>query len=216
MRRVGKHRAPLRKLVLFACALSVLYLGYYWGGRHALQRAPQLSLTALRSPELIRIPPQLHDQYDQPFTDQRLRGRWTLMFFGYSRSRESSPALLTLATQINNRLADKQDLQNKLQVVLITVDPEYDRAEILNRYLAFYSPDFLALTGSIDAARLLGDQLGLRFHRRTEAEDASVRIDHSTSIALIDPSGRILGLFTGLVDAVKIARDLKQLASQHP
>ena len=214
MRRVSKHGAPLRKLVLFACALSMLYLGYYWGGRYAPQRTSQLSLTALQSPEPIRIPPQLQDQHGQPYTDDRLQGRWTLMFLGYSRSQETSPALLTLATQIKNRLADEPDLQDNLQVVLVTVDPEHDQADVLERYLAFYSPDFLALTGSLDSVRLLGDQLGFRFHRRTEVENAIVHIDHTTSIALIDPHGRLLGLFTGLVDAVKIAKDLKQLASQ--
>ena len=68
---------------------------------------------------------------------------------------------------------------------------------------------------SIDQIARFARQCGVRFHRQTVAEAPGYRIDHGTSIALVDPQARLAGLFTGLVDAANIASDLKQLAEYH-
>jgi protein SCO1/2 len=210
MRQKRNSRSPRQKLALFIAAVLALYLGYFWGNQYAPKRTWQ-ALSPLQEP--LRIGPlQLLDQFGNAFTELRLQGHWNLLFFGYSRSEQATADLLTLAVQVVNRLAEWPELQENLQVIFVTLDPDHDKPGILLPFIDHYHPEFLALTGSRDQVRRLAHQSGVRFKRRDLSSGDEYRIDHSTSLALIDPEGRLLGLFTGVVDAVTIASDLKQIA----
>lgn len=211
MRQQRNSRSPTQKLALFTAAVLAVYVGYYWGSRYAPRELPQRALSQLQEPLPIHSL-QLLDQFGNTFTEQRLQGHWSLLFFGYRHSEQSTPALLTLATQVVNRLADRRELQQNLQVIFVTLDPDRDKPEVLQPFVGHYHPDFLALTGPMDQIRHLARQLGVQFQRQDEPSREDYRIDHSTNIALIDPKGRTLGLFTGVVDAVTIASDLKLIA----
>lgn len=211
MRQQRNSRTSTQKLALFIAALLALYGGYYWGNRHAPRELPRHALSQLQNPMPIQSM-QLLDQFGNAFTEKRLHGHWNLLFFGYRHSEQSTPALLTLATQVVNRLADRPQLQKNLQVIFITLDPDRDRPEVLLPFVGRYHPEFLALTGPMNEIRRVARQLGIRFERRAGSPDDDYLIDHGTSMALIDPAGRLLGLFTGVVDAVTIANDLQQIA----
>jgi len=135
--------------------------------------------------------------------------------FGYTRSRKDSPAMLTLSTQILNRMADRPEMQKNIRVLFVTLDPEHDTPEVLGTFLKFYGEDFLGLTGKISAIRAFAGQLGVLFQRQPANTERDYRIDHSTSMALVDPYGRLFGLFTGRVDAAGIAHDLKQIMDKY-
>jgi protein SCO1/2 len=211
MRQQRNSRSPTQKLALFTAAVLAVYVGYYWGSQHGPRELPRQALSQLQDPVPIQSL-QLLDQFGNAFTAQRLHGHWNLLFFGYRNSEQSTPALLTLAVQIVNRLAERRELQENLQVIFVTLDPDRDKPEVLQPFVGHYHPDFLALTGPMDEIRHLARQLGVQFQRQDEPSREDYRIDHSTNMALIDPKGRTLGLFTGVVDAVTIASDLKLIA----
>lgn len=214
MRKNTGSRSTAARLLLFTLGLVVFYGGYYWGNRHAPRISAYRALSPLEKPAPIgRI--DLLDQFGNRFTAQRLTGHWDLIIFGYTGSDQATRDLLALATHATNRLAEWPILQSATRVLLVTVDPENDRPEVLKRFIDHYSPAFLALTGSPDQIRLLAGRLGVSYRRQPAGGSGEYRIDHSTSIGVIDPAGNLAGLFTGLVDAVSIASDLKQLADSY-
>ncbi|HXK58071.1 MAG TPA: SCO family protein, partial [Gammaproteobacteria bacterium] len=96
--------------------------------------------------------------------------------------------------------------------LLVTVAPDTDKPAVLNSLMSRFSPDFLALTGSPEEIRSLARSLGIIIRHSATADSKDFRIEHSSSIALIDPDANLIGLFTGVVDAASIAADIKQLA----
>ena len=214
MRRQQKPRTPVHKLIIFTFALAAVYGGYYWGNQHQPKISNYSLIRLLPAPRTLQSL-DLTDQFGDPFTDQRLIGHWNLIVFGLSQSRSESADILTLCTRILNRLAEQPELQQMTQVIFVTVDPERDKPAVLKDLMAHYSKDFLGVGGRIGQVEHLARQVGARFQRRAGENETEYRVDHSTSIALVDPQARLIGLFTGMVDAVNIASDLKQIANNY-
>lgn len=211
MRRRRTHHSTAVKLSLFVAALAAFYGSYYLGNRHASIEPRFLNFTELRNPQAV-IVPILRDQYGNPFDHQQLLGHWSLVIFGYTEAAESLRSGLTLITQVKNGLALQRDLQRVTRGILITVDPDTDRPEVLNAFMARYSPDYLALTGSPENIQSIARSLGVVIKRSPAPGTKGFRIDHSSSIALINPDADLIGLFTGAVDAASIAADITRLA----
>ena len=211
MQRQRKPRSPAQRLALFLVAVFTVFGGYYWGQQYAPEVSGYLALSSLEQPTPIR-PLGLLDTSSEPFSEAGLKGLWNLVLFGYTRDEGNSRGPLTLITQVVNRLADNPKLQGITRAVFITLDPDHDQPQVLQRFIRHYSGEFLALTGTMDQITGIASQLGVSFKRQTNPDGEGYRIDHGTSIALIDPGANLVGLFTGIVDAVSIADDLKQLA----
>ncbi len=211
MLRRRKPRSALQRVVLFAVAVVSLFGGYYWGQRYAPPISGYQVLSILEQPQPLQDFVLL-DQRGEPFNRERLEGYWNLLLAGYTGSDRATADTLNLATRILNRLAEWPRLQATTRVVFITLDPEKDTPEQLNDYFSRYSADFTALTGDMPDILKLTRQLGIRFKRVARDAEGSYRIDHSTSIALVDPQARLVGLFTGRVDPASIAGDLRRLA----
>ena len=215
MRQRQRPQSATAKLLLFVVAVAALYGSYYLGTRHA-PRAPRfLNFTELEKPRPIEDL-ALRDQYGNPFTERRLIGNWNLVIAGYTGAAEPLMDRLTLITYAKNRLADHPDLQQITRGLFITVDPDTDTPEVLNAFMARFSPDYLALTGSAEAIDSTGRALGFIVSRSRMAEPKDYRIEHSSSIALIDPDANFIGLFTGALDAASIAADITRLATTKP
>ena len=210
MRRRAVHRSGYR-IILFIFAVLTLYSAYHWGNRYAEQQLHLQNLSTLKEPRKI-TPFQLTDQFGSPFSDEGFDKRWNLLLFGYSHSEQATEDLLFLATRVYNRLAAKPDVQRALQVILVTVDPERDTPKVLKPFIGHYSPDFIGLTGPQTELRKLTNQLGVIY--KPIPTDGSYRIDHSTSISLINPDGELVGTFRGRVDPTGIATDIIYLAER--
>lgn len=198
---------------MFAIALVALLGGYFWGSQHVPLNKGLKNIHLLEHPKTISAF-QLTDLLGAPFTPANFTGHWNMLFIGYTRDEQTTPAQLTLATRIINRLADRPRLQQNTAVIFVTVDPEHDTPTALKPFIGHYSADFQALTGDNEQIRNLAHQLGMKY-QRVEKKDGGYSIVHSSSIALISPQGELQGLFTGRVDASSIAHDIKQLADTH-
>ena len=198
------------RLLLFAIALTALYGGYYWGNQQRPSTSGDEQLRRVTQPIAVRAF-LLTDDRGEPFTERELKGHWNLLFFGYARGEETK-VMLTLASRIYNRLAASPDLQSAFRAVLISVDPVHDTAEELHRLVGSYNDGFIALTGSNDETEILAEQFGARYRASGDRLSQDYRIEHSSSMALVDPNGDLLGLFTGIVDPVGIAANIRTLS----
>ncbi|MCS7109889.1 MAG: SCO family protein, partial [Candidatus Caldarchaeum sp.] len=87
----------------------------------------------------------LTDQNGRPFSLSSVKGKAVLMYFGYTNCPDVCPLVLSKVGKVIRELGDRGD---GLAVIFVTVDPERDTPEALKRYVSYYSPKIIALTGT--------------------------------------------------------------------
>jgi protein SCO1 len=134
------------------------------------------------------------DQHGAAFGPERLRSRWSLMFFGFTSCPDICPATLGVLAQVEKLLADLP-ADRRPQVVLVSVDPKRDTPEQLAAYVKFFSPSFAGITGTQDTVDQFARQMGVPI-AITQLDGGGYTVDHSASIFLINPSGEMRALFS--------------------
>lgn len=145
-------------------------------------------------------PPQvgafaLTDARGQRFDETKLDERWTLMFFGFTHCPDVCPGTLTTLKAVADRLASNPQFAAHGQVVFVSVDPERDTPEVLQRYVAHFDPFFIAATAPAAELAAFTSQLGI-LHARVNLEGDEYTIDHTASIILIGPERERLAVFS--------------------
>jgi protein SCO1/2 len=210
---VADNRTDLRFILLAAlvAALSALAGFSLWQLR---QEGPPTMTAALRilpEPRVI-ADFELVDQDGASFSLEQLRGKWSLLFFGFTHCPDICPSTLYDLQQVNQALAPGAEGQAAYQVVFVSVDPERDSPERLKEYTAYFDPDFLAASGDPEQIAALTRQIGVAWRIEPhEPGAANYTVDHSASVMLTDPQGRLHGVFPAPHDAEKITHDLRQL-----
>lgn len=182
-----------------------------WRATQPEQPPEQPALLIL--PEAREIPPfSLVDQDSKPFGLGRLTGSWSLLFFGFTHCPDVCPGALYDLQRLDEYLDADRDGRPAHQVVFFSVDPERDTPERLKDYTAYFSPDFVAVTGDHTELGPLTRKLGIAY-RIEEHEEGSENyvVDHSASILLVNPEGRLHGVFPSPHDVDAMAVEMKKL-----
>ncbi len=194
--------APLLLLILVGCSsLSSEASG-------PLENLESIALYADDGGDLPGF--SLPDTRDDRFDNRRLRGKWSLLYFGYTHCPDICPtALSTVAAAV--RAVEKQTSLDSLQVVFVTIDPERDDMATMKQYVHYFHPTFLGARADLDSVRPLTRALGIQ-HYITKSHDGSLyNVAHSGDIAVIDPDGKHIGMIQPPMDSKAIAHDLTQL-----
>ncbi len=151
---------------------------------------------------------ELTDKQNKKITIEDFSGKWTLLFFGFTSCPDVCPTTLTDLQSIYKSL-DKENLDQKPEVLFISVDPERDTPDKLKNYINFFNPNFNAATGDIGSLLSLSSQIGVAFNIEDhEPNDISYNVDHTAALFLINPKKQIYGIFQSPHDKNKIASDL--------
>ncbi len=142
----------------------------------------------------------------QTITDQSFRGRYVLVYFGYTSCQDVCP--LTL-----NAVADAMDVlgakASRLQPLFVTVDPQRDTPDILGRYVAGFSPRLLGLTGTPGQLRQMQhDYRVTSIVHPGSAGSVGYTVDHSSVLYLLGPDGRYLAPVRADESGAEMARDI--------
>jgi protein SCO1 len=129
---------------------------------------------------------------DRPFI-RPIVGQWTFLFFGYLQCPDVCPTAMHILRDYRRLLA-AADPGLAHQVVFVSVDPEYDRPAHIADYMAFFDPEFIGLSGTHDALAALAGPLAIKYYECVD-ENGRRSIDHTSSILIVDPAGRVLGAF---------------------
>jgi protein SCO1/2 len=171
------------------------------------------------------LPPQLHGiQLQSPrvaddftLTSTRgealslsdLRGKYVVLFFGYTYCPDVCPTTLNDLQQMVRKLGDKR--ADDLQVVMISVDPERDTLEQLATYLNYFNPAFLGMTGTVEELQPVTRQFGIFFERHPGSSNTGYLVDHTSAVTVIDPEGYVRLIFTTGVTGEEMAADITYL-----
>ena len=198
-------RLPIWLILLAAVAAGA----GLWLSQHYLAAPPA---PALQNAVLYPAPrpiPEFHltQANGQPLDLASWRGHWNVIYFGYTSCPDVCPTTLAMFKQA---WKDLGVLKENVRFGFISVDPQRDTAENLAKYVAFFSPDFVAATGSDEELTRLTRALGLMYARTTDANGA-VQVDHSGSAVIVNPQGQLIGMFRPPFTAAQIVSDLSAL-----
>ena len=158
--------------------------------------------------QAIPLPPfELKGHNNQAFTHETLKGKWHLLFFGFTNCPDICPESLQMLTNMVNTI-DQPSVIDKIQVAFISVDPDRDDLEKIKSYVTYFNPEFLGATGDYDEINKLTDAVGILHYISKSGDTDDYDVAHSGSLILINKEGRFAGVFSSPHDSQKIAQDL--------
>jgi protein SCO1 len=151
-------------------------------------------------------PIHLVDQDGRPFTDQSLRGKPFLVFFGFTHCPDVCPTALFEVSEIMRRLGPDAA---RTAALFISVDPERDTPTALKEYLTSFDPHLRGLTG--DPAAIAAVAKAYRvYYKKVPLESGEYTMDHTALVYLMDKQGRFVAPFNIKRPPESAAADLRR------
>jgi protein SCO1 len=175
---------------------------------------PTLAKATLLEPARPLPPMAFIDDGGQPFGPERLRGHWSILFFGFTNCPDVCPTTLALLAQVEKKLVDLPAAQRP-QIILVSVDPQRDTPPQLAKYVKSFSPTFTGITGEQAAVHEFALKMGVPV-AITELPSGGYTVDHSAAIFLIDPNGALRALSSTPHNVPIIAEDYRSLVAAYP
>ena len=139
---------------------------------------------------LIGGPFELVGKDGKTVTDQDFRGRYMLVFFGFTHCPDICPAELQVMSTALDDLGSDAD---KVVPIFITLDPERDTPEAVNAYVENFGPNFVGLTGSPEAIDKAAKAYRVTYQKfQDESMGDNYSIDHSALVYLMGPDGKFV------------------------
>ena len=180
------------KLVIAALLLSTFILGIVAKEWLVSSEKPTLISGYFYDQPTNITPFVLTDQYGEPFTQQQLKKKWSLIFAGYTSCPDVCPTTLTNLTAAYPELEQLADIQ----FIFLSVDPKRDDQAKLRQYIEFFNPAFIALHGPHVDLFPFSRQLGFIYTMVGEGENYDV--DHSSGLVVISPQGQRVAILKPL------------------
>jgi protein SCO1 len=147
----------------------------------------------------------LVDQDGRTVTDAQFRGKWLLVYFGYTHCPDACPTALNDMAEALDHLDPAK--REKVQVVFITVDPQRDTPAVMKDYVgAFDGANIMGLTGTPEQVNVAEAAYRIQA-RRYDRADGDYAMSHAATIDVMDPDGR----FVAMARPEHIAERLAQL-----
>ena len=185
---------PIGSLVLFALFLLVMLATWLL----IRPPTPPAELAGVLRPHYRLLAPfELTDQHDQVFNQQRLQGKWSMLFFGYLSCPDVCPMTLHELNRFWRLVEDEAGTPPKdLQIVFVSVDPARDSPQELGAYVRHFNPGFIGATARSDQVDLLAHQFGAGYVLEEETAPGQYLVAHTSAIFLVDPLGRSVAIFS--------------------
>lgn len=227
--RKDKQRLELRALqgvlaVVFGLSLAGGLV--LWQTNKDEMRRLELKQDALQEKPQQNVPPHtgsiggpftLVDQDGKTVTDAQFRGKYLLVYFGYTYCPDMCPTGLQSIAHALDQLGKSA---KKVQALYITIDPARDTPAKLKDYVASFHPSVIGLTGTPAQIQAVAKAYQVYYARAEQVDEHDYVMDHSSLIYLMDPQGKFISTFdeeanpAALVAALKAAWGKKAPAAQ--
>ena len=152
----------------------------------------------------------LVDDTGAQVSEADLKGKATVMYFGYTFCPEVCPTTLTDLVQWMQMIGRDAD---RLNYVFVTVDPERDTPKVMHDYVSAFDPRIRGLTGTSEQIAKVAKEYGV-YYKRIPTSDGGYVMDHSAVLYILDPNVRFVGVIPYQEDTAKAVAKLKKLAAQ--
>lgn len=190
----------MNKQVLGTVCAFVFGFGAIFGGMYVYRMQttvdPPADVPGLLWPNPVQITDfAITASSNESFDLERIMGKWTLWYFGYTNCPDACPLAMTTMAGVEKSLRALGDMTDNVQFVFVSLDPARDSLEHLGTYVGFFNPAFIAATGTEKTLPELIRQFGVLRSLQAPDEDGNYFVDHTTAFLLTDPQARFVGIF---------------------
>jgi protein SCO1 len=199
-------KISLLLIILFMTSVLSLFVNKLTTPRYL--SAPELLVNGL----YVFPEPKLFSEFtlltseNRSITQDDLMGKWTLVYFGFTRCPNECPVAMSLIKNLYSTLENKNFNLSDKQTLLITIDPENDSPKMVDDYAKAFNAGFIGARGERPMLLSLATQLNVmvveppKNHSRHPMDHLE---NHSNNILLIDPQGKYFGFFRAPFDEEK-------------
>jgi protein SCO1 len=191
-----------------------------WAARHVFDPAPP----ALPQTKAVRLFPEprplpaysLQQSDGTRLVPGELQGHWTVVFLGFTHCPDVCPTTLAELAQAQKQWSSLPD-SVRPRVLFVSVDPERDTAIAAGEYAHAFHRDTLAATGDLPSLEAFARSLSMVFMKAPAEAGAPAdryNVDHSATLAILDPQGRMAGIVQPPLVPRDIAADLLALTQR--
>lgn len=181
--------------------------GLVWVQRGGLARFETAQI-GVSTPGGVSVggPFTLENAAGRTVTDADFRGRYMLVYFGYTFCPDVCPTELQTMISALSSLGKEA---GRITPVFITIDPERDTPKVMGEYTKLFSDRLVGLTGSAAQIAAAAKAYRVYYARAKSAQATGYLMDHSSFIYLMGPDGKLAALFGHDTDAKQLAAGLR-------
>lgn len=195
------------RLLAAAAATAALLVGAGLGLAAAF-RPPSVATSDAGPP--LGGPFRLVSDEGKPVTDADLRGRPTVLYFGFTFCPEVCPTTLAELANLMGKLGPDAD---RLNYAFVTVDPERDTPKVMHEYVGAFDRRIRGLTGTPAEIAAVAKSYAV-YVRKVPLENGGYTMDHTASVFLLDANGGFVGTIAYGEDEASALAKLKRLAAR--
>ncbi|MEA5444534.1 SCO family protein [Gammaproteobacteria bacterium AB-CW1] len=200
-------RQILIPLVILCFAAAGATVAWLTSDRPGQQ--PDTEAVLLEQPRLIPEL-QLLDHHGTYWSPERLKGQWTLVFFGFTHCPDICPETMVQMNQVH-RMVQENGRVMPPSVLFVSVDPARDTPERLAEYVPYFNRNFLGVTGGEAEVVELARSMGVPVSIPDVDPGEDYEVDHGSSLTLVGPDGNIQAFFTAPHQPDQISRDFEAI-----
>ncbi len=172
--------------------VAALWGGYWFTNGGAKRLGLDGDALGVSAGVTVGGPFKLVDSAGKPVSDTDFRGKWMLVYFGYSFCPDVCPTeLQVIASALDGLGPDAA----KIIPIFITIDPERDTPEIIGGYVKLFDDRLIGLTGSVADIAAVARAYRVYYAKAERKDTTQYLMDHSSFIYLMGPDGKLRGLY---------------------
>lgn len=200
-------------LLAFIALITGVFISQYLPTRKQVSTS-QFQGTVLDKPREIK-PFSLTGTDNQAFTNESLKGQWTMIFFGFTNCGSLCPTTMAKLSKMY-WILEKKQIKPLPRVVMISIDPERDHLKKLEHYVKAFEPSFYGARGDGEVVKQMTQEMGIAYTKvalPNSLNKENYDIQHSGAVMLFNPQGQLSAFFTTPHKATLLAKDYQLLVS---
>ena len=200
-----------RTIIIIVCFIVLVIFGFIW----RMNQPVIMSVQDLRiNGAIVLNTPRKFSDFDlidhrgDAFTLERLKGQWSMIFFGFTNCPDVCPTTLATLNETYSKLKDSE--KENLQVIMVSLDPERDTVDKLDQYMPYFNAEFVGVTGNKHFIKRFTTEINIAYNQvPLGGEDYTV--DHSSQIVLVNPNGHYHGFFKSPHSAIMLRKTWRSI-----
>ena len=200
-----------RTIIIIVCFIVLVIFGFIW----RMNQPVIMSVQDLRiNGAIVLNTPRKFSDFDlidhrgDAFTLERLKGQWSMIFFGFTNCPDICPTTLATLNETYNNLKDSE--KENLQVIMVSLDPERDTVDKLDQYMPYFNAEFVGVTGNKHFIKRFTTEINIAYNQVPLGGD-DYTVDHSSQIVLVNPNGHYHGFFKSPHSAIMLRKTWRSI-----
>jgi len=200
-----------RTIIIIVCFIVLVIFGFIW----RMNQPVIMSVQDLRiNGAIVLNTPRKFSDFDlidhrgDAFTLERLKGQWSMIFFGFTNCPDVCPTTLATLNETYSKLKDSE--KENLQVIMVSLDPERDTVDKLDQYMPYFNTEFVGVTGNKHFIKRFTTEINIAYNQVPLGGD-DYTVDHSSQIVLVNPNGHYHGFFKSPHSAIMLRKTWRSI-----